>query len=407
VDAQSSANGGIIIQVIGEMSNRKEPWRKFVQTFFLAEQPNGYFVLNDIFRFLKEETVESDEDREDELPAQDIPTSSSPSPGQPSVPVFEAPPESELAEESVSAPSPAPPIEQLPITVISEPVLEPQTNGVHTPVPPEPEPEPTPVVAEKSPVPVPATTVTPEPPAASPVPTPSSPAVSASAPPSAPSPAPSSQPIQPLSQPTPPPQPTAPPAPKTWANLAAANSKKWGSAVAQESRGTTEVPTTSTPPNAPQPPGFVPAPGHRDHHLFHVAAQSVTTPQCFVKGVVESISESALRQVITHRFGPIKELEVVRSKACAFLEFIHLDSAKRAIFASMSPAHGGGGGVRIDVDGGHVKILIETRKERGERPVSRPRGGSPGQNVNGGGDGRGGFRGRGGVGGGRGRGGPK
>jgi len=46
--------------VIGEMSNQGEPWKKFVQTFFLAEQPNGYFVLNDIFRFLKED-VESDE----------------------------------------------------------------------------------------------------------------------------------------------------------------------------------------------------------------------------------------------------------------------------------------------------------------------------------------------------------
>src|SRR5882762_184690 len=64
VDAQSSANGGIIIQVIGEMSNRSEPWRKFVQTFFLAEQPNGYFVLNDIFRFLKD--PESDESSEPE-----------------------------------------------------------------------------------------------------------------------------------------------------------------------------------------------------------------------------------------------------------------------------------------------------------------------------------------------------
>ena len=57
VDAQSSANGGIIIQVIGEMSNKGDDWRKFVQTFFLAEQHNGYFVLNDIFRFLKEESV--------------------------------------------------------------------------------------------------------------------------------------------------------------------------------------------------------------------------------------------------------------------------------------------------------------------------------------------------------------
>jgi hypothetical protein len=48
------------------MSNRGEAWKKFVQTFFLAEQPNGYFVLNDIFRFLKEETAESEEEREDE-----------------------------------------------------------------------------------------------------------------------------------------------------------------------------------------------------------------------------------------------------------------------------------------------------------------------------------------------------
>jgi RNA recognition motif. (a.k.a. RRM, RBD, or RNP domain) len=126
-----------------------------------------------------------------------------------------------------------------------------------------------------------------------------------------------------------------------------------------------------------------------------------------LQGVVESISETTLRQVITQRFGQIKELEVVRSRACAFLEFAHLDSAKRAITASLPPAQGGGGGVRVDIDGGQVKIVIETRKERGERPVSRPRGGTPGQTVNGGGDGRSGFRGRVGTGGGRGRGGPK
>ena len=49
------------------MSNRGGPWKKFVQTFFLAEQPNGYFVLNDTFRFLKEENVEGDEG-EEEIP---------------------------------------------------------------------------------------------------------------------------------------------------------------------------------------------------------------------------------------------------------------------------------------------------------------------------------------------------
>lgn len=37
------------------MSNDGNPNRKFSQTFFLAEQPNGYYVLNDIFRYLKDD----------------------------------------------------------------------------------------------------------------------------------------------------------------------------------------------------------------------------------------------------------------------------------------------------------------------------------------------------------------
>ncbi|CAG8580025.1 2752_t:CDS:2 [Acaulospora morrowiae] len=64
VDSQSSINGGIVIQVLGEMSNRSESSRKFAQTFFLAEQPNGYYVMNDIIRFLKEDD-EVDEEGEE------------------------------------------------------------------------------------------------------------------------------------------------------------------------------------------------------------------------------------------------------------------------------------------------------------------------------------------------------
>jgi len=92
VDAQSSVNNGIVIQVIGEMSNKDESeWRKFVQTFFLAEQPNGYFVLNDIFRFLKEDTVD------DEVAEEEAPETAAP----PSVP--------EPVPEPAAAP-PAPPV---------------------------------------------------------------------------------------------------------------------------------------------------------------------------------------------------------------------------------------------------------------------------------------------------------
>jgi hypothetical protein len=116
--------------------------------------------------------------------------------------------------------------------------------------------------------------------------------------------------------------------------------------------------------------------------------------------VQENVTEAALRNTLVSRFGPIKDLDLVRSKACAFLEFGSVDSARRAIVASLPASQGGEGGIRIDVgDGQQVRITVETRKERGERPVSRPRGGPP---VNG--DARGGFRGRGG-GPGRGRGG--
>ena len=264
VDAQSSANGGIIIQVIGEMSNRGELWKKFVQTFFLAEQPNGYFVLNDIFRFLKEETAESEEEREDEeAPAEEKSAASLvPEP----VPVPASP------QESVPEPvEPLTPVEEPEPEL--EPVPEPQTNGDQTPVVVEPEPvaEPEPTPAEKSPA-SPSATLTPEPPS-----TPAPEPAPVSIPKSSPSPAPPIQQTQ--SQPQPP-QQHAPPLPKTWANLAATNPKKWGSAVAQESRGVSEVPTTSTPPNAPVSPS--PAPG-RNQHPAYIAAQNITNPHCFVK----------------------------------------------------------------------------------------------------------------------------
>lgn len=54
VDSQPSSNDGILISVLGEISNKDLPSEKFAETFFLAPQPNGYYVLNNIFRFLKE-----------------------------------------------------------------------------------------------------------------------------------------------------------------------------------------------------------------------------------------------------------------------------------------------------------------------------------------------------------------
>jgi len=58
VDSQVSGEN-IVIQVVGAMSNNSQPSRKFVQTFVLATQTNGYFVLNDIFRYLFDEDEEA------------------------------------------------------------------------------------------------------------------------------------------------------------------------------------------------------------------------------------------------------------------------------------------------------------------------------------------------------------
>ncbi|KAI9463013.1 hypothetical protein F5148DRAFT_1211942 [Russula earlei] len=401
VDAQSSTNGGIIIQVIGEMSNRGEPWRKFVQTFFLAEQPNGYFVLNDIFRFLKDENVEESDEGEPEQAHNEAEPSTPPlneEVAPTASPVYPDPaplpadiPAAEPAQTASLAPSTAPTEEGS----YEPPSPEPHTNGhVQT------EQEASVAPAEKSP------TSECEPSLAAEAPAPAA----SPAPPPAPSPAPS-QPPAPAAHHHPAPAPP-PAAPKTWANLAATNPKKWGSAVAQESRGTSEAPaaSSSSPGSGTQTPVSHHAPGTRpqqqprEPHPLYVAANNVSNALCFVKSVQENVSEAALRNTLTNRFGPIKDLDLVRNKACAFLEFSTVEAARRAIIASLPTSQGGEGGIRIDVgDGQNMRITVETRKERGERPVSRPRGGAP---VNG--DMRGGgFRGRGG-GPGRGRGlGPK
>ena len=63
VDSQAS-DSNIVIQVIGEISNKSQPHKKFTQTFVLATQTNGYFVLNDIFRYLVDEEDEPEPEAE-------------------------------------------------------------------------------------------------------------------------------------------------------------------------------------------------------------------------------------------------------------------------------------------------------------------------------------------------------
>ena len=278
------------------MSNRGEPWKKFVQTFFLAEQPNGYFVLNDIFRFLKEEHGESDEgepepgqvtnevEQDSAPPQQDTEPPQSPLLPQSAPPADIPVPEPiQTASPTPATPSIAPTEEDSPTS--ESPAAEPHTNG-HQQVDQEaPDTSPAALV-EKSPTPEPEPTSAVE-----------SPSPDASpAPPPVPLPAPTQPPVPATtSQPAPTPAP-APAVPKTWANLAATNLKKWGSAVAQESRGTSEAPaaSSSTPGSGTQTPVSHHGPGARPQqqsreHPLYVAATNVSNALCFVKVMCQCV----------------------------------------------------------------------------------------------------------------------
>ncbi|KAI3742423.1 hypothetical protein L1987_60105 [Smallanthus sonchifolius] len=54
VDAQESLSGGVNVLVTGYLTGKDNVLRKFTQAFFLAPQDKGYFVLNDMFRYMED-----------------------------------------------------------------------------------------------------------------------------------------------------------------------------------------------------------------------------------------------------------------------------------------------------------------------------------------------------------------
>ncbi|KAK4688652.1 hypothetical protein P7C73_g1453, partial [Tremellales sp. Uapishka_1] len=366
IDSQSSAGGGIIILVIGEMSNDSKPWKKFTQTFFLAEQPGGYFVLNDIFRFLKEES-----DDEEELDEDDVEVEEAPAVVEESAPVqekIEEPTPVEAEPEPAPVSAPAHPTEEIPVE--AEVAAIPDED-----VAPE---DPAPEIEE------PTTSTNP----------PIAESVSEKAPSPAATPAAKAAAPNGTAAPASTPAPAKPAAPKSWASLAASAGKgAWGTAVSTAQAGAS-VATTAVAAVAPaiiQPkkeesaPAAAPAAsasGPSGRSPAYDAVFKVNTPHCFVKlpnwsienpNGGDSIDENALRQAVT-RFGEVVKVEIVRAKACAFVEFKTVESARKAIIASLQTSQGGEGGVKV----GDGKINLETRKDKEDRtPKGGRRGGAP------------------------------
>lgn len=328
VDSQASANGGIMVQVIGELSNRGQAWRKFAQTFFLAEQPNGYYVLNDICRYLKEDTVDYTIEVDAPAQAEATPAPATAAPAAADVEALkqdaqvpaEAKVEVAVVEETKAAPAEEEAAPDKEEDKVEEPVL---TNG-HATAHEEAvakEADAIPAQAEREAVLETATekdeSITPtESEAALSIvehttPEPTEPEVDdevESTPSHATEPA-----AEPVPAAAPAPSATPMPAtPKTWATLAASNKNAWGSRASEAKGVSSAAPVVANAAPAPAPaPAVGPSTGSKPQLLPN--ALSVTSPSVFVKGVVETIQDDQLRSTLLTRFGPMKECDIIRS----------------------------------------------------------------------------------------------
>ncbi|XP_061737024.1 ras GTPase-activating protein-binding protein 2 isoform X4 [Nerophis ophidion] len=130
VDAHATLSDGVVVQVLGELSNNGQPMRKFMQTFVLAPEgsvANKFYVHNDIFRYedevfcdseaeLDEESEEEVEEEPEERPASPEPLQESPN----SATYYEPHPVANGVEEPMEEPAPEPEMEPEPEPKVEE-----------------------------------------------------------------------------------------------------------------------------------------------------------------------------------------------------------------------------------------------------------------------------------------------
>ncbi|KAK4156745.1 hypothetical protein C8A00DRAFT_12360 [Chaetomidium leptoderma] len=336
VDTQGSEEN-ILITVIGEMANKDGEPKKFVQTFVLAQQPSGYFVLNDMLRYINEDVEEEDPEA--------VVGSAGPV-EMPAAPVAEVKKEAPAAEEAaqpeeaqVDSGAVAEKLEEAIVEApaaaeasTAEPAAEVQEAAAVQETQPEPDVEKTvDEIAEEE-------VQKPEEPK-DPAPTP------AVAPPPARVPAAAPAPAQPE-------KPKGPPKPMSWASRAAAAAGAPRPVVPIP----VPVPKTATPPAQAQP--RAPAPAAPQQAAAPAAAaqpqeaapastaakdqgsewqtaetkrqgraQPVPAPplekdgtMAYIKFVTDKVKDEDLKATLTG-FGELAYFDINRQKNCAFVEF--------------------------------------------------------------------------------------
>ncbi|KAB8234645.1 NTF2 and RRM domain protein [Aspergillus alliaceus] len=374
VDSQASFDN-ILISVIGEISNKSEPSRKFIQTFVLAEQPNGYYVLNDIFRYLVDEEEIVNEETTPAAPAEPV---------QPSEESAEQPIEEPAAEEParpVTENTPAaesPVLNEAETVKVGEKLEQAEGNGEEEQQPQEPAPQANGTEAQSSEdvQEVAASTEseaskTEKPPTPEPTPAPTAQKEAAG----------------PVKEPAVP----AKAVPKTWANIASKSGATAPVVPAIAAAPAKPAPTTNTAQSAPAPAAVATTPtpaaestpsqpasndgsgwqtaGH-DHKKTQSRAGDDQNVLGYIKNVTDKVDANLLKQTLS-RFGKLKHFDVSRQKNCAFVEFADPTGYAAAVAANPHQI-------------GTEQISVEERRSR-----TNAYGGNPNYGAGRGGSGRG------------------
>ncbi|XP_039058094.1 nuclear transport factor 2-like isoform X3 [Hibiscus syriacus] len=125
VDAQDSFEKGVIVVVSGCLTGKDNIRKKFTQTFFLAPQDNGYFVLNDVFRYIADTELQNNV-LVNEISEQGSTYATTPEPGLPHDHLLDDPLINPEEEDINNGAEVCDPSDEEEGSVIEEEVVEPQ-----------------------------------------------------------------------------------------------------------------------------------------------------------------------------------------------------------------------------------------------------------------------------------------
>ncbi|KAF2752054.1 hypothetical protein M011DRAFT_14911 [Sporormia fimetaria CBS 119925] len=397
VDSQGS-DANIVIQVIGEMSVKGHPHKKFVQTFVLAEQTNGYFVLNDIFRYLADEPEEA-EDTVQEAPV----SSDAPEPATSAVEEEAEPAQEEAPQNEGDLATVDKKLEE--VAKEEEPTIAADVNGSAE--------KPTEAaVSEETPAAAAPTEEAPKEEAPKEPEAPAAEEATKPEEPKEPAPTPAAVPEKPAA-------PAKPAAPRTWATLLASSKPTAPAAPAPAAQQTQAAPkpAAQAPTQAQATPAAQPAPAPEASPSSNSQGEAAAGWQSvghkkepsraqnqgpnsdndgkrgYIKNVFPQVEESALRAALS-KYGEVLYVDINRTKSCAFLDFKTPAGFQAAMKASPHNVNG-------------VDLTVEERRPnpRGPFPHFQRGNGPRGRGGMNQGPPRGGYNTRGGRGGAGGRGG--